>query len=141
MRLLRSVVISLALVAVLPGAVSRPSPAEGDMTTVYLVLLKKGTAWTAEETDATKALQEAHMANIRKMWQDRKLIVAGPTEDPAGLRGVFVFKAASLDEAKALAATDPAVKAGRLMATVYPWWVEKRALPEAGSYCTPAPGK
>jgi hypothetical protein len=29
------------------------------------------------------------------------------------------------------------VKAGRLVAVVYPWWVEKGALPEAGDYCTP----
>lgn len=109
--------------------------------TVYLVLLRKGPAWTAVETPATKEIQEAHMANIRRMWREQKLIVAGPTEDPADLRGVFVFKVSSLDEAQALAATDPAVKAGRLVATVYPWWVESRALPEAGRYCTAASGQ
>jgi uncharacterized protein YciI len=120
-----------------PAAAPAPAPAAGgNMTTVYLVLLRKGPAWTPEETPATRAIQESHMANIRRMWQDHKLIIAGPTDDPADLRGVFVFKAASVEEARALAATDPAVKAGRLAATVYPWWVDRRALPEAGSYCT-----
>jgi uncharacterized protein YciI len=105
------------------------------MTTVYLVLLKKGPAWTPEVTPATQAIQEAHMANIRVLWGAQKLVVAGPVED-ADLRGIFVFKASSLEDAKALAASDPAVKAGRLVAAVYPWWVEKGALPEAGTYCT-----
>jgi uncharacterized protein YciI len=114
--------------------------AEEKMTTVYLVLLKKGPAWTPEATAATQEIQKGHMANIHKMWDAKKLIVAGPIED-ADLRGIFVIQAASLDEAKSLAAEDPAVKAGRLTASVYSWWVEKRALPEAGSYCTPAPGK
>jgi len=50
-----------------------------------------------------------------------------------------VFQATSLEEAKAWAASDPAVKAGRLVPVVYPWWVEKRALPEAGSYCSSSP--
>ena len=144
MRFIRRGMPVVALLAFLQEASSSPIPvvaAEGNMTTVYLVLLRKGPAWTAEETAATKAMQKAHMANIRQMWEAKKLIVAGPTDDPADLRGVFVFKAASLEEAKTLAATDPAVKAGRLTATVYPWWVERRALPEAGGYCTPAPAK
>jgi uncharacterized protein YciI len=140
----RKVLPAVALAAVLFGQSWQPGPAmaeESRMMTVYLVLLKKGPAWTPEVTPATKAVQEAHMANIRRMWQEQKLVVAGPTEDAADLRGVFVFKVASLEAAKALAATDPAVKAGRLVAEVYPWWVDKRALPEAGSYCTPTAGK
>jgi len=111
------------------------------MTTVYLVLLKKGPAWTAETTPATQAIQDAHMANIRAMWQEHKLIVAGPVEDQADLRGVFVFQAKSLDEEKSWAASDPAVKAGRLVPVVYPWWVEEKALPPAGSYCASVPAK
>jgi uncharacterized protein YciI len=107
------------------------------MMTVYLVLLKKGPAWTAEETPATKAIQEAHMANIRRMWAEQHLIVAGPVEDREGLRGIFVLQAASLDAAKMLAASDPAVKAGRLRTEVYPWWIERGVLPEAGQYCAP----
>jgi len=114
---------------------------QGRMMTVYLVLLKKGSAWTAEVTPATQAIQDAHMANIRAMWEAHKLVIAGPVEDQADLRGIFVFQAASLDEAKAWAASDPAVKAGRLIPVVYPWWVEKGALPDAGSYCTAPPPK
>ena len=76
------------------------------------------------------------MANITRLWQEKKMIVAGPSGDETGdLRGVFVFQAASRAEAEALSASDPAVKAGRLAPEVHSWWIEKRALPEAGSYC------
>jgi uncharacterized protein YciI len=134
--------VVLAILLALAGVAGLATAAEpSHMTTVYLVLLRKGPAWTPEVTPTTQAIQEAHMANIRAMWRDHKLIVAGPVEDEADLRGIFVFQAKSLDEAKAWAASDPAVKAGRLVPVVYPWWVEQRALPEAGSYCTAPPTK
>jgi uncharacterized protein YciI len=106
-----------------------------DMTTVYLVLLKKGPAWTAESTPATQKIQEEHLAGIRRMWNEKKMIVAGPLENGEDVRGIFVLQAASLDAAKAMAASDAAVKAGRLAPVVYQWWVEKGVFPEAGSYC------
>lgn len=107
------------------------------MAAVYMVFLKKGPAWTAGETPETRAIQEGHMANIRALWQAGKLVIAGPMGDDGDLRGIFVFDVATLEDAKALAASDPAVKAGRLVAEIHPWWVERRALPEAGKYCQP----
>ena len=105
------------------------------MGQVFLVLLKKGPSWTAERTDRTRAIQEEHMANIRALWKAKKMIVAGPMGDDGETRGVFVLQAADRAEALALAESDPAVKAGRLVPEIHSWWVEKRALPEAGSYC------
>jgi uncharacterized protein YciI len=135
-----AVVLGVLLAAV--GVAGEVIAAEQNkMVAVYLVLLKKGPAWTPEVTPATQAIQDAHMANIRAMWQEHKLIIAGPVEDQADLRGIFVFQATSVEEAKAWAASDPAVKAGRLVPAVYPWWVEKGALPEAGNYCSSPPTK
>jgi len=101
MRLGRQAVLSAAVVLAGFGMGAPVVAAEqGRMVTVYLVLLKKGPAWTADVTAATQAIQEAHMANIRAMWHAHKLVVAGPVEDQADLRGIFVFQAASLEEAK-----------------------------------------
>ena len=120
----------------IPDAEAGDAKADGGgMGQVVLVLLKKGPAWTAEKTDKTRALQEAHMANIKKMWEERKLIVAGPMGDDGDVRGVFVFAAADRALAKRYADSDPAVAAGRLVPEIHSWWVEKRALPEPGAYC------
>jgi uncharacterized protein YciI len=123
-----------------PAEAAAPARADGGgMGEVFLVLLKKGPAWTAERTERTKAIQDAHMANIKALWEAKKLVVAGPMGDDGDTRGVFVFQAANRDEAQALAASDPAIRAGRLVPEIHSWWVEKRALPEAGGYCRPAP--
>jgi uncharacterized protein YciI/ketosteroid isomerase-like protein len=126
--------------AVEPAAAASPAPAppKPDMGKFYLVLLKKGPAWTAERNEHTRAIQEGHMANIGAMWKAKKLVVAGPMGDDGDTRGVFLFDTPTREEALALTANDPAVKAGRLVPEIHSWWVEKRALPEAGAYCRPA---
>jgi uncharacterized protein YciI len=99
------------------------------MTTAYLGFLTRGAKWTPEKTPATEALQKAHMANINRLAELKKLVVAGPFGDNGTLRGIFVFKVATLEEAKELAATDPSVQAGRLAISMHPWLVPEGILP------------
>lgn len=75
-------------------------------------------------------IQEGHMANIRRLHSEGKLLKAGPFEDYSGrnVRGMFILKTDQLEEAKALVATDPAVKAGRLTPEFLKWYVEKGSL-------------
>lgn len=111
--------------------------AEGyEMTTYYVAFLYRGPKWTPEETEEVKRIQEGHMANIRKMAADGKLVLAGPFSDNGKLRGMFVFQVGSMDEAKALADGDPAVQAGRLVAEIHPWFAAKgiRVDPPRKSY-------
>ena len=97
-------------------------------TTYYFCFLRRGPKWTAERTPETGNLQAAHMANINAMAKTGKLVIAGPFENGGDYAGVFVFKVGSLDEAKALAESDPAIKAGRLVADVHPWLVAEGSL-------------
>lgn len=99
------------------------------LTTAYLALLTRGAKWTPEKTPATEQLQKDHMANIIRLAEMKKLVVAGPFGDNGELRGIFVFKVASIDEARALTETDPAVQAGRLAIDVHPWLVPEGVLP------------
>jgi uncharacterized protein YciI len=69
------------------------------------------------------------MANINAMAKTGKLVIAGPFENGGDYAGVFVFKVGSLAEAKALAESDPAVQAGRLVSEVHPWQVPEGSLP------------
>lgn len=99
------------------------------LTTAYLALLTRGVKWTPEKTPATEQLQKDHIANIVRLAELKKLVVAGPFGDNGQLRGIFVFKVASIDEARALTETDPAVQAGRLAIDLHPWLVPEGVLP------------
>jgi uncharacterized protein YciI len=99
------------------------------LTTAYLALLSRGAKWTPEVTPATQEIQKGHMANIHRLADMKKLVVAGPFGDNGSLRGIFVFKVASIAEARALTETDPAVQAGRLAIDIHPWLVPEGVLP------------
>jgi uncharacterized protein len=91
------------------------------MTVYYVELLRKGPAWTAESTPETEQLQSAHVANNRRLVTLGKLILVGPCLDDGDLRGISVYRVKSMAEAQALADSDPAVQAGRLIYEIYTW--------------------
>jgi len=95
----------------------------------YFAFLTRGEKWTPEKTPATEEIQKGHMANINRLAEMKKLIAAGPFGDNGRLRGIFVFRVGSLEEAKALTASDPAVQAGRLAMEIHPWMVPEGVLP------------
>ncbi len=67
-------------------------------------------------------LQRAHMDNIIRMAEEGKLVLAGPFLDDTEVRGIYVFAVETVEEAKALTETDPAIKAGRLVMDLHPWY-------------------
>jgi uncharacterized protein YciI len=99
------------------------------MTTYYLVMLVKGPKWTPETSPALEQLQKDHLAHLGKMAAAGQLVLAGPLTDGGTIRGLGVFKVGSAEEARALEAEDPAVKAGRLAIEVHPWMVQRGILP------------
>jgi len=101
----------------------------GETMTAYLAFLVRGAKWTPDKTPETEAIQKAHLANIGRLAEMKKLVVAGPFGDDGTLRGIFVFRVNSIDEARSLAATDPAVQAGRLALQIHPWIVPEGILP------------
>ncbi|PYV91117.1 MAG: hypothetical protein DMG05_08055, partial [Acidobacteria bacterium] len=72
---------------------------------------------------------EGHLANINRLAEAGKLVLAGPFYGDGDRRGVFIFKVDSLAEAQALTDTDPAVIAGRLKIVLHRWSVPKGMLP------------
>lgn len=75
-------------------------------------------------------LGEGHMATIRRLADEGKMLKAGPFEDFSGrnVRGMFILKTDSVDQAREWVATDPLVKAGRLVPEFLKWYVQKGSL-------------
>jgi uncharacterized protein YciI len=86
-----------------------------------LGFLKRGDKWSPAETPERERIQEAHLKNIGRLHEMGKLVAAGPFMEDGDLRGIFVFKTATLEEANELTNTDPAVQAGRLRIELYEW--------------------
>ncbi len=92
---------------------------------VYFAFLKRGPNRKEgdDKNPEIQELQKAHIANIQRLAAMKKLLVAGPFGDNGDLRGIFVFRVGSLEEAQSLCATDPMVKAGRLVVELHPWQI------------------
>lgn len=95
---------------------------EYGMKKYVFCLLKSGTNTTASKEESKK-LFEGHMANISKLAHEGKLVVAGPfMKNDRNYRGIYIFNVETIEEAKALVATDPAIKANLLEAELTPWY-------------------
>lgn len=91
------------------------------MKSYVLVLLKRGPN-RPQDSIKREALQAAHMANINRLAEQGKLLVAGPMEDTGSIRGIYLFDARTIEEAKAWTETDPAIQAGSLIMEMHPWY-------------------
>jgi uncharacterized protein len=112
--------------AAAPDTTKKKGIHEYEMKTFYMVFLNKGAKRDQDSATAAK-LQEEHLAHLTKMANEGKLLIAGPFLDEGNTRGICIYDAASLEEAKGYAEADPAVKAGRLSVEVRPWMSDRNA--------------
>lgn len=91
------------------------------MKMYVLVLLKTGSASFDKKT--TDSLFNGHMANIGRLANEGKLVVAGPLKkNDRNYRGIFIFNVKTIEEANQLLITDPAVRSSLLDAELYQWY-------------------
>lgn len=92
------------------------------MKRYVLVILKTGTATIADKV-VTDSLFRGHMQNINRLAGNGKLIVAGPLQkNEKAYRGIFILDVKTIEEAKELLLTDPAIKAKLLDSELYSWY-------------------
>jgi len=91
------------------------------MKTYYMVFLKKGPHRDQDSVTAAK-IQEGHINHLTKLAKEGKLDLNGPFMDDGDIRGISVYNVSSEEEARRLASEDPAVKSGRLVIEIHPWY-------------------
>jgi len=93
------------------------------MKAYTLVILKTGETTPKDEAEQQK-LMRGHMENIGRLAEEGKLVVAGPmlAKNDRNYRGIFILDAKTVEEAKVLLATDPAIAANVFAVEIYPWY-------------------
>lgn len=92
------------------------------MRKYVIAFLLRGDRVSEYTPEQRSEIQSGHMANIGKMADMGKLIVAGPFFGNDDLRGIYIFDVQTLEEAKALTETDPAIQAGVLKMDLKEWY-------------------
>jgi uncharacterized protein YciI len=88
---------------------------ESGLRPYVLVILKTGPNKVPEGEARTKMFQ-GHFANMQRLAEEKKLVLAGPLDGIDGWRGVFVFATPDVEQAKAYVATDPVIINGEMVA-------------------------
>ncbi len=107
--------------------VLKPQHTLGIDSTYYLGFLVRGPKFSPEDSPERQKIQEGHLANMKRLADMGKLVAGGPFAEDGNLRGIFVFRVASMQEAQELTNTDPAVQAGRLAIQLYEWNLPREA--------------
>lgn len=91
------------------------------MKKYVMAFLKRG---PNRPTDSIKSaeLQKGHLQNIMRLAEEGKLVMAGPFFGNDDLRGIYIFDVESIEEAKKLTETDPAIQYGSLTMELKEWY-------------------
>lgn len=132
------VVLGLAAAAAkqVTAKAEQPAPAEYDgalaqalgadergMRNYVLAILKTGPRDASITGGAREDVFRGHFANMERLATDGKLVVAGPFgKNDQAYRGLFILAVDTVDEARKLAETDPAVEAGVFVVDYLPWY-------------------
>lgn len=92
------------------------------MAQYFVGLIYRGPTWSREVTVEVQEVQAAHLANIDRLVESGEMVMAGPIGDDGDLRGLFFYNVDTLEAARAIVDSDPAVQNGRLRVELHPWW-------------------
>jgi uncharacterized protein len=98
-------------------------PVPIDLHGFQLILLRRPDGAPSYDHAATEQIQRDHLAFYRAMREAGHVVTNGPVLDQPdeALRGISIWATESVDRARELANTDPAVQAGRLEVEAMTW--------------------
>lgn len=114
-----SVLIGILLLAL---GLASPAAADAEPTSsakiTFLLIYRPGPAWPQGKNVSELPLKE-HRNYMLSLYKKGVMKLAGPLTDNAG--GAAVLEVSGESEAKAIAAEDPAVRAGIFVYELHPW--------------------
>ena len=129
-----------ALFAILAGLLTGPAASQEPVTAGYdsalaarlgaddygmrsyvLVVLKTGPNKIAPGPERDEMFR-GHFANMKRLSDEGKLVLAGPFDGIDGWRGLFVFAVRDIEEAKRLAESDPVIVKGEMVAEYHKYY-------------------
>ena len=106
-----------------PELAKRLGADERGMKMYVLCILKTGPKDAEITGDARKEIFAGHFANIGRLADEGKLVVAGPFgENDKAWRGLYIFNVDTIEAAEKLVLLDPAVKAGVFVPDLTLWY-------------------
>jgi uncharacterized protein YciI len=123
--------VAVLVLAMSPRVRAQELPPPREWQTHFAWFLLTNPDYAPESRSADSTLTVAHIQYQLRLHSEGKSIAAGGFAPRPGdpIIGLTILRAETLAEAQALAAADPAVRAGRLLATVREWWVPAEQLP------------
>ena len=94
---------------------------ERGMRPYVLVILKTGPKRMPDGPERD-AMFRGHFANMKRLADEGKLMLAGPLDGVDGWRGLYVFAVKDVEEARQLAATDPVVIEGEMVVEAHRYY-------------------
>lgn len=91
------------------------------MRSYVLVVLKTGPTRVPDGPERDEMFR-GHFANMKRLSQEGKLVLAGPLDGVDGWRGLFVFAVNDIEEARQLAASDPVLAKGEMVAEYHKYY-------------------
>ena len=128
-------ILAAVLLCVAPAMAQPPLPPPGydealatkygaddyGMRNYVLVILKTGPNRmpAGPERDA---MFRGHFENMKRLSGEGKLVLAGPLDGVDGWRGLFLFDVDDVEQARELAATDPVLVHGEMVAEFHKYY-------------------
>src|SRR5262245_13011221 len=118
------VALLAALSCALP-AFAQQKPAY-DMGKMQMMFLKMSPEWKSE--DRARQVNKEHQAYVESLVKDQKVALWGEVADEGDLREIIVLKTESIEEARQMGESLPAVKAGMLKVDALSWYAAKNVV-------------
>lgn len=134
MKILLCATAFACLAAASPAPAQQPTPPAYDealatelgadeygMKGYVLVILKTGPNKMPEGPERSEMFR-GHFANMKRLSDEGKLVLAGPLDGVDGWRGLFVLAVPGIEEAKRLAESDPVIANGEMVAEYHTYY-------------------